>query len=282
LTNNLNGQNGSTPNLMEKKTFSYSSNNSIPANNLLGMDIYASAKRGSSNMKVNQIASADSYSTQITTTNLTTPLGLNGVFNIGTTSQGTATAITVTPDMTLDSLTAAINNASGQSKVTASYNVINFGSTSTYELRLQTKQLSTPLVLQDTTGSVLQELNLLPTQAVRLTSGSIATDINANLNLNGNLVVAAGAGTPVSVNLTGCSLQDVVNQINTDTLTTNVAASLMPIYPPNALSSTPPSGYSLKLVTTDPTQALNFSGSTATVLNSLRRLSKIIKECWQR
>lgn len=275
LTNNLNGQNGSTPNLMEKKTFSYSSSNSIPANNLLGMDIYASAKTGSFNMKVNQIASADSYSTQITTPNFTTPLGLDGVFNIGTTSQGTTTAITITPDMTLDSLTTAINNASGQSKVTASYNVISFGSNSTYELRLQTKQLSTPLVLQDTTGSVLQELNLLPAQAVRMTSGSIATDINANLNLNGNLVISAGTGTPVSVDLNGRSLQNVMDQINTDTLTTNVAASLMPIYPPNALSSTPPSGYCLRLVTTDPTHALNFSDSTAGVLNSLQLHSAV-------
>ena len=276
LTNNLNGQNGSTPNLMEKKTFNYSSNSSIPATNLLGIDIYASAKTGSFNMKVNQVASADSYSTQITAPNFSTALGLNGVFNIGTTSQGTATTITVTPDMTLDSLTAAINNVSGQSKVTASYNVINFGATSTYELRLQTKQLSTPLVLQDTTGTVLQELNLLSAKAVRMTSGSIATDITTNLNLNGHLVVASGTGTPVSVDLNGRSLQDVVNQINTDTLTTNVAASLVPIYPPNALSSTPPSGYSLKLVTTDATQALNFSGSTAAALNSLQLQSAVI------
>lgn len=79
-----------------------------------------------------------------------------------------------------------------KAKVTATYNLVSFGTPSTYELCLQTKQLNTPLVLQDNEGSVLQGLNLLPTQPVSLTSGAIAGDSHANLGLSGNLVVAAG------------------------------------------------------------------------------------------
>lgn len=283
LTNSLTFQNLDTPNLMAQKMATCLSSGVTPPGSIVRVDPYDYATVGSFNLTVNQTATADSCSTQISAPSTSTALGLNGTFTVGTTTQGTATNITITPTMTLDNITSAINAVSGVSTVSATYSLVSSGSSPTYQLSLTTSQLGTPLVLQDimpalpttpATVPILQGWNFLPSQPVSVTSGSIALTINTNLGLSGTLNLSAGTGVATPIDLTGggsgMTLQQLATAVNASTLTSNVSASIIPIYGANALSATAPTGYALQLSATAVGQPLNFLQTNATVLNSLQ------------
>lgn len=277
MANRLGNTNKPAQNVMLQKAVNMSSN-LTPADNLLQIDYFNEASVGSYKMKINQIATADSYQTKITIPDINNALGLSGTFTIGTAAQGTSAQVTVTTDMTLMQISQAINAVSGTTGVTADYSLISPGDPTGYELRLFTKQLSTPIILQDNSGGILTRWNMIPNQQVSVQSGptSITANLQANLNLSGNLVVGAGTGTPLTINTAGLSLQNIADQINTNTSSNNVVARIVPIYGINALSADLPTGYGLSLSATN-NQPLNLASSNAAVINGLQLQSAMNK-----
>lgn len=263
-------------NVMLQKAVSVTSSGAISPENLLRIDYFDEAKVGAFKMKVNQIATADSYQTRISVPDLYGALGLEGTFTIGTIEKGSAAQVKITSDMTLSQVTQAINAVSDKTRITADFSLISPSDPTGYEFRLSTKQLSTPIILQDNSGDILTSWNMIPGQKVSVQSGptSITANKQTNLGLTGNLVVGAGSATATTIDTSGLTLQDIADQINSNTGTSKVTATIVPVYAVNALSSDLPIGYGLSLSSTN-NQPINLSNSNAAVMNGLQLQSAI-------
>lgn len=263
-------------NVMQQKALNVTASGTMRAESLVQIDYFNEAEVGAFKMKVNQIAKADSYQTKISVSDFNGALGLSGKFTIGTIATDSSAQITITSDMTLSQVTQSINAVSSKTGVSASFSLISPSDPNGYEFRLSTKQLSTPIVLQDDSGGILTGWNLIPNQQVSIQSGPLGITNNqtADLNLTGDLVVGAGGGTPLTIDTNGLSLKDIAKQINDKSSINKVAASIVPIYAVNALSSDLPIGYGLSLSTTN-NQPLNLENSNIAVISKLQLQSAI-------
>lgn len=262
--------------VLHQKAVSVDAAGPTPFEKLLSIDYFNETKVGSFTMKINQVATADSYRTKVTVPDLYTDLGLNGTFTIGTIAKDSSAQVMITAGMSMTQIIQAINTVSEKTGVTADVSLISPSDPTGYELRLSTKQLSTPIVLQDDTGGILTGWNMIPNQRVTVQSGpeKITTDKQANLGISGSLVVGAGSEVPLIINTGGLALQDIADQINNNTATYNVMAKVVPVYAANALSADLPVGYQLSLSTIN-NQPLNLENSDVAVINGLQLKSAI-------
>lgn len=277
MANHL-GSKGRVDNVMLQKDVSIVSSGGTRAESMIQISALNSAKVGSFNMKINQMATVDSYRTKISVpeSGYLSALGLKGTFTLGMAEEDSQVQISITADMTLPQIVQAINNASDKTGVTADCSLISPSDPTGYELHLSAKQLGMPIVLQDNKGSILTSWNMTLGQQVSIQSEGAPVTINQEgvLNLTGDLVISAGDGEATTIHTDGLNLRGIVERINRETKTNHVAAEIVPIYAVNALSADRPIGYGLRLFTTNE-QPLNLSQSASAVVNGLHLQSAI-------
>ena len=164
----LRNKGGSEADAFEGRSVYLSATGDKAASNVLGATVDSSAAIGSHQIEVAQIATAHKISSDDLTAR-DTALGYAGTFTIAA-GDNDAVAITVTDDMTLNDIAAAINDTTDSSGVSASILKV---SDDDYVLVLSGTETGQTVSLADQSGSVLTNLGILDG------GGGIANELQA-------------------------------------------------------------------------------------------------------
>jgi len=164
----LRNKGGSEADAFEGRSVYLSATGDKAASNVLGATVDSSAAIGSHQIEVTQIATAHKISSADLSAR-DTALGYAGTFTIAA-GDNNATEITVTDDMTLNDIAAAINDTTDSSGVSASILKV---SDDDYVLVLSGTETGQTVSLADQSGSVLTNLGILDG------GGGIANELQA-------------------------------------------------------------------------------------------------------